>query len=109
VSAIGCCSGTGVRRRSKVRLTASASVTRSNSKQPAILADRVERAVAPAQEIEVERGPVGALRPEPQQHRALEHEAVASIGDGEPIEKALETVAREHGLVVVTRVPGPVQ
>jgi hypothetical protein len=62
-----------------------------------------------AQEIEVERRPVGAIRPQPQQHRALEHEAVAAIGHGEPVQKALQRVTGEQRLVVVAGLFRPVE
>jgi len=65
-----------------------------------VLADRIEGAVTPAKQIEVARRPVGPVRPEPQQHGALEHEALAAIGHAEAVQEALEAVACQQGLVV---------
>lgn len=52
---------------------------------------------------------VGPLRPQLEEHRPLEHKSVATIGHREPIEKALEAVAREQNLIVVACLPGQVQ
>jgi hypothetical protein len=79
------------------------SVGRSGSRRdrPKVVANRFERTVAAAQEIEVERRAVGPIRPEPQQHRALQDEAYTAIGNPQAEQEALETVAREQHLVIV--------
>jgi hypothetical protein len=66
-----------------------------------VLADRLERAVATAQQIEIARRPIGPVRPEPQEHRPFEHEALAAVRGAEAVEETLEAVAGEQGLVVV--------
>jgi hypothetical protein len=52
--------------------------------------------------VEVECCPVGPLRPEPEEHRAHEDEPAAAVRSSEPVEEALEAVAREQALVVVS-------
>lgn len=72
-------------------------------------ADGIEGAGAATQEIEIERGPVRPIRPEPQQHRPFEHETVAEIGHGEPVQEAFQTVTGEQRLVVVAGLLRPVE
>jgi hypothetical protein len=70
---------------------------------------RFERTVAEAQQIEVACRPIGLIRPQPQQHGALEREAVAAIGHAEAVQEALQAVARKQGLMVIAGLPCPVE
>ena len=54
-----------------------------------ILTDRFEFAVTTAQEIEIAGRPIGPVRPEPQEHRPFQHEAVAAVRCAEAVEEAL--------------------
>ena len=49
------------------------------------------------------------IGPEPQEHRALQHELVADFRDAEAVKEALQAVARQKALVVVPRLPGSVE
>jgi len=80
-----------------------------SSTDPSIFSRFTSRSVAASQQIQVEGRPVGPFRPEPQKQRALQHEAVAAIGDREPVEKTLKTVARQQGLLVVPGFPGEME
>ena len=67
-----------------------------------VVSDSLESSLAAARQIQIARSPIGAVRPEPQKHRSLQHEAIAEIGPSEAVEKALEAVARQQDLIIVT-------
>lgn len=71
--------------------------------------DGSERTVTPAQQVEVTRGAVGLIRPEAQQHRALEYEAFPGFRLPEAIEETLEAEARQQCLVNIAHLHRPVE
>jgi hypothetical protein len=74
-----------------------------------VCADGVERALSLPQQIQIARRAVGLIRPHAQEHRSLEHKAVAQLGDAEPIQEALEAVGGEQRLVLVARLPSSIE
>lgn len=86
-------------RRENARICAGRNGCRDDRLE--VVSDRVGCTVATTQEVQIARGAVGSIRPEPKEHRTLEDEAVAAIGGPEAIEKALQAIGREQRLVVV--------
>jgi hypothetical protein len=51
--------------------------------------------------IQVERRPVGLIRPQPQKHRSLEHETLTLRRTPEAAKKALEEVVSKRDLEIL--------
>ena len=60
--------------------------------------------VAPRKQAQIHGGPVWLVGPQPQQHRALEHEPFTQLRAAEPVQEALEEVVSERDLEVFTTI-----
>ena len=76
---------------------------------PATRKDGLERAVPLTQQVQIPRGSVGLIRPEAEEHRPFEHEALPDLGRTEAVKEALETEAGEQCLVIIAPLPCTVE
>jgi hypothetical protein len=49
------------------------------------------------------------FRPQPQEHRALQHEAVAAVRCAEAVQEPFQAIARQQGLMLVAGLPGAIE
>ena len=59
---------------------------------------RILRRVPETKQVHVARRPVWLIEPSGEQHRTLQHEALAVWGETQPVQQALQRIAREQQL-----------
>ena len=68
-----------------------------------VTADLLGRTLSPPQKVEIASHAIGMVRPDAQEHRTLEDEALSRRRASEPGQEALRRIGGEQRLIVVTR------